>query len=89
MIIRDIIIWWFIFNSFLREAEELGSEDVYIEPESPWENGFNERFNGSLRDESLNLEYFLLLKKPECSLAQDERTIIRAHSLKYRPPPLL
>lgn len=30
----------------------------HIEPGSPWQNGLNERFNGSLRDECLNLETF-------------------------------
>jgi transposase InsO family protein len=34
---------------------------AYIAPASPWENGFNERFNGSLRDELLNGEVFYSL----------------------------
>jgi len=36
--------------------EGLNVKTACIEPGSPWENGFNERFNGSLRDECLNLE---------------------------------
>jgi transposase InsO family protein len=36
---------------------------AYITPGSPWENGFNERFNGSLRDELLNGESFDTLKE--------------------------
>jgi len=35
-----------------------GVEARHIEPGSPWQNGLNERFNGSLRDECLNLETF-------------------------------
>jgi transposase InsO family protein len=31
---------------------------LYIEPGSPWENGYNESFNGKLRDELLNSELF-------------------------------
>jgi hypothetical protein len=29
-------------------------QTLYIEPGSPWENGYNESFNGKLLDESLN-----------------------------------
>jgi len=31
---------------------------LYIEPGSPWKNGYNESFNGKLRDELLNGEIF-------------------------------
>ena len=31
---------------------------LYIEPGSPWENGYAESFNGKLRDELLNAEVF-------------------------------
>jgi putative transposase len=34
---------------------------LYIEPGSPWENGYNESFNGKLRDELLNRELFYSL----------------------------
>ena len=34
---------------------------LYIEPGSPWENGYNESFNGKLRDELLNGEIFYTL----------------------------
>ena len=36
----------------------VGARTLYIEPGSPWENGYVERFNGKLRDELLNLEVF-------------------------------
>ena len=32
----------------------VGVETLFIEPGSPWENGYNESFNGKLRDELLN-----------------------------------
>ena len=69
--------------------KSLGVKTAYIEPGSPWENGFNERFNGSLRDECLNLEYFHTLKEARVVTAQwvNEYNHIRPHSsLKYRPP---
>jgi IS30 family transposase len=34
---------------------------LYIAPSSPWENGYNESVNGSLRDELLNGEIFYSL----------------------------
>ncbi len=50
--------------------KSLGVKTAYIEPGSPWENGFNERFNGSLRDECLNLEYFHALKEARVIIRQ-------------------
>jgi transposase InsO family protein len=34
--------------------ERVGVKPLFIEPGSPWENGYNESFNGKLRDELLN-----------------------------------
>jgi len=45
----------------------VGVEPIYIYPGSPWENGYNERFNGTLRNEVLNTEAFYSLQKPEVS----------------------
>lgn len=62
---------------------------AYITPGSPWENGFNERFNGSLRDELLNCEVFYTLKEA-ATIIEDWRNHynhIRPHSsLNYNPP---
>ena len=41
---------------------------VYITLGSPWENGFNERFNGILRNELLNGEVFYNEIRPHSSL---------------------
>jgi putative transposase len=38
--------------------EQLGIETLYIEPGSPWQNGYAESFHGKLRDEFLALEEF-------------------------------
>ena len=35
-----------------------GTGTIYIEPGSPWQNGFGESFNGKFRDECLNAEWF-------------------------------
>jgi len=36
--------------------ERIGAKTLFIEPGSPWENGYNESFNGKLRDELLHIE---------------------------------
>lgn len=48
----------FIARFLMRVLAIQGVEARHIEPGSPWQNAFNERFNGSLRDECLNLETF-------------------------------
>ncbi len=42
-----------------RQIADSGVETLYIEPGSPWENGYAESFNSRLRDELLNGEIFL------------------------------
>lgn len=67
----------------------LGVRTAYIEPGSPWENGFNESFNGKLRDELLNTEMFYSLKEAATIIEQwrNHYNHIRPHSsLGYRPP---
>ena len=64
-------------------------QTLYIEPGSPWENGFNESFNGKLRDELLNGEIFYTLKEAKVLIEQwrNHYNTIRPHSaLGYRPP---
>jgi transposase InsO family protein len=45
--------------------ENLGSTALYREPGSPWENGYNESFNGKFRDELLNGELFYTPKEAQ------------------------
>lgn len=69
--------------------EQVGVGTLFIEPGSPWENGYNESFNGKLRDELLNGEIFYSLTEAQ-TLIEDWRqhyNTIRPHSaLGYRPP---
>jgi putative transposase len=48
----------FIARALVKMLAEKGVAGRHIDPGSPWQNGLNERFNGSLRDECLNLETF-------------------------------
>jgi len=43
---------------------------LFIEPGSPWENGYNESFNGKLRDELLNREIFYTLEEAKVLVEQ-------------------
>ena len=68
---------------------KLGTGPLYIEPGSPWENGYCESFNGKLRDECLNGEIFYSLKEAQVVIEQwrEEYNTRRPHSaLGYRPP---
>ena len=61
---------------------------LYIEPGSPWENGYVESFNGKLRDELLNREVFETLMEAQVLIEiwRREYNLIRPHSaLAYRP----
>ena len=67
----------------------LRSKTLYIEPGSPWENGYCESFNGKLRDECLNQEIFYSLKEARIVIEQwrNQYNTVRPHSsLGYRPP---
>ena len=67
----------------------VGANTLYIEPGSPWENGYNESFNGKLRDECLNQEIFYSLKEAQVVIGQwrNHYNTKRPHSsLGYRPP---
>ena len=62
---------------------------LFIEPGSPWENGYIESFNGKLRDELLNREIFTTLEEAKVLINQwrKEYNQVRPHSaLGYRPP---
>jgi transposase InsO family protein len=67
----------------------LGIKSLYIEPGSPWENGYCESLNGKLRDECLNGEIFYSLKEAKAVIKQwrIHYNTKRPHSaLGYRPP---
>ena len=67
----------------------VGVRTLYIEPGSPWENGYVESFNGKLRDELLNVEIFDTLWEAKVLVERWRREYNqrRPHSaLAYRPP---
>ena len=70
-------------------SSRLGVKTLFIEPGSPWENGYVESFNGKLRDELLNGEIFYTLAEAKvlCERWRREYNTIRPHSsLGNRPP---
>jgi len=73
-------------QEFLRKTKV---KTAFITPGSPWENGFNERFNGSVRDEILNGESFYNMTEARAIIEQWRRHYneVRPHSsLGYKPP---
>jgi putative transposase len=79
----------FTAKAIRKWLSRIGVKTLYIEPGSPWENGYIESFNGKLRDELLNLEVFNTLEEAKVLIEQwrQEYNHIRPHSsLGYRPP---
>ena len=67
----------------------LGVGTLFIEPGSPWENGYCESFNGKLRDELLDGEVFHSLREAQILIEAWRRhyNTVRPHSaLGHRPP---
>ena len=79
----------FIAKNLRKWLAHTCAKTLYIEPVSPWENGYCESFNSKLRDEFLNGEIFYSLKEVQV-LAERWRVhynTIRPHSsLGYRSP---
>ena len=72
-----------------RAHEGVLVETLFIEPGSPWENGYNESFNGKLRDELLNGEIFYSLAQAAVLVEQWRReyNTVRPHSACGGFPP--
>jgi putative transposase len=67
----------------------VGITPIQIYPGSPWENGYNERFNGTLRREILNAEWFATTKQAQTVINQWLRQYNHVrphHALGMRPP---
>ena len=79
----------FIAHALKRWSENSGTTTAYIEPGSPWQNGFAESFKGRVRDEFLNTELFATVAEAQ-SLADRwrwEYNTLRPHSaLQGRTP---
>ena len=79
----------FIAKALRAWLGRLGVQTLYIEPGSPWENGYCESFNARLRDELLATEIFYTLKEAQTLIEWWRRhyNTRRPHSsLGYRPP---
>lgn len=69
--------------------KQLQVKTLFIEPGSPWENGYVESFNGKLRDELLNTEIFYTLQEAQVLIEnwRQHYNHLRPHSsLRYLPP---
>lgn len=79
----------FVAEAIRRFLGQVDVATLYIEPGSPWQNGYAESFNSRLRDELLNRELFADLKEAEALSAwwRNEYNHRRPHSsLGYMPP---
>ena len=79
----------FIATALRKWIVAVGAKTAFIEPGSPWENGYCESFNARLRDELLNGEIFYSLAEAKVVIESWRRhyNTARPHSsLGYRPP---
>ena len=79
----------FVSKRVLEWIVESGIEMAHIDPGKPWQNGTDESFNGSLRDECLSLEWFRSRLEARVIIEQWRRhyNAVRPHSsLGYRTP---
>ena len=79
----------FIAEALRDWIRAVGAKTAYIEPGSPWENGYCESFNGRMRDELLNGEIFYSLSVAQIIIerSRNHYNTKQPHSaLGYRPP---
>ena len=79
----------FIASKLQRWLKTLQAEPLYIEPGSPWENGYIESFNGKMRAQFLNGELFYTRKEAQI-MTERWRThynTVRPHSSLGGQPP--
>lgn len=79
----------FVAKAVREWIASVGTKTAYIEPGSPWENGYVESFNGKLRDELLNREIFYTLREAQVLIEAWRRhyNAVRPHSaLGWKPP---
>lgn len=79
----------FIAKAVREWIAAVGAKTAFIEPGSPWENGYCESFNSKLRDELLNGEIFYSLAEAKVIIEAWRRyyNTERPHSsLGYKPP---
>ena len=79
----------FIAAHFQDGLKRVGIQPLLIYPGSPWENGYNERFNGTLRREVLNAEWFHTTKQAHVAInawLRQYNQIRPHHAFGMRPP---
>ena len=79
----------FIAQAVRGWIKAVGAKTAYIEPGSPWQNGYCESFNARFRDELLNGEIFYSLREAQILIEEWRKhyNTKRPHSaLGYRPP---
>lgn len=89
-----LLFQWYYGSEFTAKKvrkfiSNLGTLPAFIEPGSPWENGFIESFNGKMRDELLNGEIFDTMAEAKVLIERWRvyYNTIRPHSsLNYMPP---
>ena len=79
----------FVAKAIKQWLRESAVATVYIDPGKPWQNGVNESFNGKLRDECLNLEWFATRAEAKVKVESWRARYNRARphsSLNYQTP---
>ncbi|MDC6458145.1 integrase core domain-containing protein [Alphaproteobacteria bacterium] len=79
----------FIAKHLQTWLRKVGIEPIKIYPGSPWEKGYNERFNGTLRNEVLNAEWFYTVHQAQTAInvwLRQYNHIRPHHGLNMRPP---
>lgn len=79
----------FTATTVMRWLRDQNVGPTYIKPGSPWQNGVVESFNGKLRDECLNREWFTSIREAKVVIEQWRQFYNhkRPHSaLGYQPP---
>ena len=75
--------------SYPTAANHVGTQPTFIEPGSPWENGYIEFFNGKIQDKLLSGEIFDTMKEAQVVIERLRwyHNTTRPHSAPgYRPP---
>ena len=79
----------FVADSLQEWLMKLVINHIQIYPGSPWENGYNERFNGTLRNEILNAEWFHTVRQAQTAIniwLRQYNHVRSHHALNMRPP---
>jgi putative transposase len=82
----------FTAGAVMRWLPDQNVGPAFIAPGSPWQNGTVERFNGKLRDECLNREWFISVRDARVLIEQWRSFYHHQRppsALGYRPPAVI